>query len=169
MTVQSVQSGRPSPRPRSAVMSDAVIVAAVRSAIGKKKGALAHTRADDLLALILQSLAARVKLDPKEIDDVIAGCVTQIGEQGFNVARTAALMAGYPIEVTGTTVNRQCGSSQQAFHFAAQAVMTGMMDSVVACGVESMTRIPMGSDGAMGVPGVAPTFPFSPMFNDKYT
>ena len=150
-------------------MSDAVIVAAVRSAIGKKKGALANTRADDLLALILQSLTARVKLDPKEIDDVIAGCVTQIGEQGFNVARTAALMAGYPIEVTGTTVNRQCGSSQQAFHFAAQAVMTGMMDAVVACGVESMTRIPMGSDGAMGVPGVAPTFPFSPMFNDKYT
>ena len=150
-------------------MSDAVIVAAVRSAIGKKKGALANTRADDLLALILQSLAARVKVDPKEIDDVIAGCVTQIGEQGFNVARTAALMAGYPIEVTGTTVNRQCGSSQQAFHFAAQAVMTGMMDAVVACGVESMTRIPMGSDGAMGVPGVAPTFPFSPMFNDKFT
>jgi acetyl-CoA acyltransferase len=150
-------------------MSDAVIVAAVRSAIGKKKGALAHTRADDLLALILQSLTARVKVDPKEIDDVIAGCVTQVGEQGFNLARTAALMAGYPIEVTGTTVNRQCGSSQQAFHFAAQAVMTGMMDAVVACGVESMTRIPMGSDSGMGQPNVAPAIPFSPMFNDKYS
>ena len=149
-------------------MSDAVIVAAVRSAIGKKKGALANTRADDLLALILQSLAARVKVDPKEIDDVIAGCVTQIGEQGFNIARTAALMAGYPIEVTGTTVNRQCGSSQQAFHFAAQAVMSGMMDVVVAAGVESMTRIPMGSDSGMGVPDVAPAIPFSPHVQCKH-
>jgi len=150
-------------------MSDAVIVAAVRSAIGKKKGALSNTRADDLLALVLKSLAERAKVDPQQIEDVVAGCVTQIGEQGFNVARTAALMAGYPIEVTGTTVNRQCGSSQQAFHFAAQAVMSGAMDAVVACGVESMTRVPMGSDGAMGVPGVAPAFPFSPLFSERYT
>ncbi|MDB4966639.1 MAG: acetyl-CoA acetyltransferase [Myxococcales bacterium] len=150
-------------------MSDAVIVAAVRSAIGKKKGALANTRADDLLALVLASVAERAKVDPAQIEDVIAGCVTQIGEQGFNIARTAALMSGFPIEVTGTTVNRQCGSSQQAFHFAAQAIMSGMMDSVVACGVESMTRIPMGSDAAMGVPGVAPASPFSPMFNEKFT
>ena len=109
-------------------MSDAVIVAAVRSAIGKKKGALANTRADDLLALVLKSLVERAKVEPKHIEDVIAGCVTQIGEQGFNVARTAALMAGFPIETTGTTVNRQCGSSQQAFHFAAQAVMSGALD-----------------------------------------
>jgi acetyl-CoA acetyltransferase family protein len=150
-------------------MSDAVIVAAVRSAIGKKKGALANTRADDLLALILQSVAERAKVDPAQIEDVIAGCVTQIGEQGFNIARTAALMSGYPKETTGTTVNRQCGSSQQAFHFAAQAILSGMMDTVVACGVESMTRIPMGSDAGMGVPGVAPAIPFSPMFNEKYT
>jgi acetyl-CoA acetyltransferase family protein len=150
-------------------MSDAVIVAAVRSAIGKKKGALANTRADDLLALVLKSLAERAKIDPKNIEDVVAGCVTQIGEQGFNVARTAALMAGFPIETTGTTVNRQCGSSQQAFHFAAQAVMSGALDVVAAAGVESMTRIPMGSDAAMCVPGVAPAIPFSPMFNDKYT
>ena len=150
-------------------MSDAVIVAAVRSAIGKKKGALANTRADDLLALVLKSLAERAKIDPKNIEDVVAGCVTQIGEQGFNVARTAALMAGFPIETTGTTVNRQCGSSQQAFHFAAQAVMSGALDVVAACGVESMTRIPMGSDAAMGVPGVAAAIPFSPMFNEKFT
>ena len=143
-------------------MSDAVIVAAVRSAIGKKKGALANTRADDLLALMLKALAERAKVDPAQIEDVIAGCVTQIGEQGFNIARTAALMAGFPIETTGTTVNRQCGSSQQAFHFAAQAVMSGALDVVAACGVESMTRIPMGSDAAMGVPGVAPAIPFSP-------
>jgi acetyl-CoA acyltransferase len=150
-------------------MSDAVIVAAVRSAIGKKKGALANTRADDLLALVLKSLAERAKVDPKHIEDVISGCVTQIGEQGFNVARTASLMAGFPIETTGTTVNRQCGSSQQAFHFAAQAVMSGALDMVAAAGVESMTRIPMGSDAAMGVPGVAPAIPFSPMFNEKFT
>ena len=81
-------------------MSDAVIVAAVRSAIGKKKGALANTRADDLLALTLKSLAERAKIDPKHIEDVVAGCVTQIGEQGFNIARTASLMAGFPIETT---------------------------------------------------------------------
>jgi len=149
-------------------MSDAVIVAAVRSAIGKKKGALANTRADDLLALTLKSLAERAKIDPKHIEDVVAGCVTQIGEQGFNVARTAALMAGFPIETTGTTVNRQCGSSQQAFHFAAQAVMSGALDVVAAAGVESMTRIPMGSDAAMGVPGVAAAIPFSPMFSEKF-
>ncbi len=150
-------------------MSDAVIVAAVRSAIGKKKGTLANTRADDLLALVLKAAAERAKIDPKSIEDVVAGCVTQIGEQGFNVARTAALMAGFPIETTGTTVNRQCGSSQQAFHFAAQAVMSGALDVVAACGVESMTRVPMGSDAAMGVPGVAPAIPFSPMFTEKYT
>ena len=150
-------------------MADAVIVAAVRSAIGKKKGALANTRADDLLALVLKSLAERAQIEPKHIEDVIAGCVTQIGEQGFNVARTASLMAGFPIETTGTTVNRQCGSSQQAFHFAAQAVMSGALDVVAAAGVESMTRIPMGSDAAMGVPGVAAAIPFSPMFTEKFT
>ena len=149
-------------------MSDAVIVAAVRSAIGKKKGALANTRADDLLALTLKALAERAKVDPAQIEDVVAGCVTQIGEQGFNIARTAALMAGFPIETTGTTVNRQCGSSQQALHFAAQAVMSGALDMVAACGVESMTRIPMGSDAAMGVPGVAPAIPFSPLFSEKF-
>jgi acetyl-CoA acetyltransferase family protein len=150
-------------------MADAVIVAAARSAIGKKKGALAATRADDLLATVLKGLTDRAKIDPKHVDDVITGCVTQIGEQGFNVSRTAALAAGFPVEVTGTTVNRQCGSSQQAFHFAAQAVMSGMMDAVIAAGVESMTRIPMGSDAAMGVPGVAAAIPLSPMFNEKHT
>jgi acetyl-CoA acyltransferase len=149
-------------------MSDAVIVAAARSAIGKKKGTLANTRADDLLALVLKEVAARAQIDPQHIEDVVAGCVTQIGEQGFNVARTAALMAGYPIETTGTTVNRQCGSSQQAFHFAAQAVLAGAMDLVAAAGVESMTRVPMGSDAAMGLPGVAAAIPFSPLFTERY-
>jgi acetyl-CoA acyltransferase len=148
-------------------MSEAVIVAAARSAIGRKKGSLAATRADELLAKVLQGLVARAKIDPKEIDDVVAGCVTQIGEQGFNIARTAALMAGYPIEVTGTTVNRQCGSSQQAFHFAAMAVMSGQLDAVVACGVESMSRIPMGSDG-MGLASIPNAIPFSPMFTERH-
>lgn len=147
---------------------DAVIVAAVRSAIGKKKGSLSQTRADDLLATVLRGLVERAGVDPKELDDVIAGCVTQIGEQGFNVARTAALMAGFPIEVTGTTVNRQCGSSQQAIHFAAMAILSGQMDAVVGAGVESMSRIAMGSDAAIGNPAVAPAIPFSPLFTEKY-
>jgi acetyl-CoA acetyltransferase family protein len=150
-------------------MSDAVIVAAVRSAIGKKKGALSATRADDLLAHVLRSLAERAKIDPAKVEDVITGCVTQIGEQGFNVSRTAALMAGYPIETTGTTLNRQCGSSQQAIHFAAQATISGAMDVVIAAGIESMSRINMGSDVGMGVPGVAAAIPFSEMFNSKFT
>src|SRR5262249_59001414 len=98
-------------------MPDAVIVSAVRTAIGKKNGALSKTRADELLAHVLKAAVARADLDPALVDDVIAGCVTQVGEQGFNVARVAALCAGFPVEVTGTTVNRQCGSSQQAFHF----------------------------------------------------
>jgi acetyl-CoA acyltransferase len=169
MTGQSVHWTTPVHPTKELVMSDAVIVAAVRSAIGRKKGALANTRADDLLALVMKEAVRRSQVDPKEVEDVIAGCVTQVGEQGFNVARTAALMAGFPIEVTGTTVNRQCGSSQQAFHFAAQAILSGSMDAVLAAGVESMTRIPMGSDGAMGMPGVASAVPFSPLFNDKYT
>jgi acetyl-CoA acyltransferase len=149
-------------------MSDAVIVAAARSAIGKKKGSLANTRADDLLAQVLAAVVARAGVAPHEIDDVVAGCVTQIGEQGFNIARTAALMAGFPVEVTGTSVNRQCGSSQQAFHFAAMAIMSGQMDAVIAAGVESMSRIPMGSDG-MGGNGIPGAIPFSPRFSDHYT
>lgn len=149
-------------------MANAVIIGAVRSAIGKKKGALSTTRADDLLALTLAEAVKRSKIEPAQVEDVIAGCVTQIGEQGFNVARTAALLAGFPIEVAGTTVNRQCGSSQQAFNFAAMAVMSGQMDVVLAGGVESMSRIPMGADAGMGVPGVAPALPFSPRFGDRY-
>src|SRR5262245_43955468 len=148
-------------------MSDAVIVAAARSAIGKKKGSLAATRADELLAKILKGLVDRAKIDPAQLDDVVAGCVTQAGEQGYNIARTAALMAGFPVEVTGTSVNRQCGSSQQAFHFAAMAVMSGQLDAVIAAGVESMSRIPMGVDGSAG-PAWPGAVPFSPMFASKY-
>ena len=100
-------------------MTDAVIVAAVRSAIGKKKGALAATRADDLLAHVLQALVERAKIDPKAVDDVVFGCLDAIGPQAGDIARTAWLAAGLPDEVPGTTVDRQCGSSQQAVHFAA--------------------------------------------------
>ena len=147
--------------------SEAVVVGAVRSAVGRKKGSLANTRADELLAHVLKGLVDKVGVAPGEVEDVIAGCVTQIGEQGWNIARTAALMAGFPIETTGTSVNRQCGSSQQALHFAAMAVMSGQMDAVVAAGVESMSRIPMGSDG-MGGSGIPSALPFSPMFSEKF-
>ena len=149
-------------------MPTAVITSAVRSAIGKKKGAFASTRADDLLAQVLAGLIDRAKVDPAAVEDVIAGCVTQIGEQGFNVARTAALIAGFPVETTGTTVNRQCGSSQQALHFAAQAILAGQMEMIIAAGVESMTRVPMGSDAAIGIQGVAPAFPLSERFSARY-
>ena len=131
-------------------MPEAVIVSAVRTAIGKKGGALSKTRADDLLAHALREVVARAKVPAELVEDVVAGCVTQIGEQGYNIARVAALVAGFPIEVTGTSVNRQCGSSQQAFHFAAQAIMSGTQDVVIACGVENMSRVPMGSDGMEG-------------------
>jgi acetyl-CoA acetyltransferase family protein len=146
-------------------MPEAVIVSAVRTAIGKKNGALAKVRADELLARALAAAVARADVDPASIEDVIAGCVTQVGEQGFNVARVAALCAGFPVEVTGTTVNRQCGSSQQAFHFAVQAVQAGAMDVVLAGGVESMSRVPMGSDGMVQP---SPWFPASPTYGHKF-
>jgi acetyl-CoA acetyltransferase family protein len=149
-------------------VNTAVLAAAARSAIGKKKGAFANTRADELLGTVLMGLVQRAKVDPAAIEDIITGCVTQIGEQGYNVARTAALLAGFPVETTATTINRQCGSSQQALHFAAQAIMAGQMESVIAAGVESMTRIPMASDGAMGMPGVAAAFPMSSQYTARF-
>lgn len=144
-------------------MEHAVIVEAVRTPIGRKKGKLSGVRPDDLAAMTMSELVRRAGLDPKEIEDVIMGCVTQIGEQGFNIARNAALIAGFPLEVTGTSVNRQCGSSQQAIHFAAQAVMSGMYDTVIGAGVESMTRVPMGAD-ALTEYGA----PVSPKLVEKY-
>src|SRR5262249_48378783 len=111
-------------------MPDAVIVSAVRTPIGRKKGALSNIRADELLAKVLAECVARTAIAPSEVEDVVTGCVTQIGEQGFNIARNGALMAGFPVEVTGTSLNRQCGSSQQAFNFAAMAVMSGQHDAV---------------------------------------
>lgn len=144
-------------------MEHAVIVEAVRTPIGRKNGKLSRIRPDDLAADTLKELTQRAGVDPKEIDDVVMGCVTQIGEQGFNIARNAALIAGFPLEVTGTSVNRQCGSSQQAIHFAAQSVMSGTYDAVIAAGVESMTRIPMGADGMTDFGN-----PISPKLAERY-
>ncbi len=124
---------------------DAVIVDAVRTPIGKRNGKLKDWHPVDLAAEALHALVERNDLDPGVVDDVIMGCLTQTGEQGLNVGRNAALAAGFPESVPGTTVDRQCGSSQQALHFAAQGVMAGAYDVVIAAGVESMTRVPMGS------------------------
>ena len=132
-------------------MREAVIVDAIRTARGKRKGTFAATHPMDLVSHLLQAMAKRnPKLPVEKVDDVILGCVTPVGEQGFNIARGAVLSAGYPIEVPGTTINRFCGSGQQAVHFAAQAIMAGEMDICLAGGVEHMTRVPMGSDGLGG-------------------
>ncbi len=125
----------------------ALIVDAVRSPIGKRNGALAGTRADELAAQVLNGLLARHDLDPGEVEDVQMGCVTQIGEQGWNIGRMVPLVAGWPETVCGTTVDRQCGSSMQANFNAAAAIAAGQLDVVVSAGVESMSRVPMGSNG----------------------
>ncbi len=127
-------------------LREAVIVEAVRTPVGKRNGSLSEIRAEDLAAMPLKELITRTGLDSGLIEDVIMGCVTQSGEQAFDIGRQAALIAGYPIEVPGTTIDRQCGSSQQAIHFAAQAIVSGDMDIVVAAGIESMSRVPMGSN-----------------------
>ncbi len=126
-------------------MRDAVIVDAVRTPVGRRNGALSGVHPADLSAGVLNALVQRTRIDPALVDDVVWGCVSQIGEQTFDIARTAVLSAGWPEEVPGTTVDRQCGSSQQAVHFAAAGVVAGHYDVVVAGGVESMSRVPMGS------------------------
>jgi acetyl-CoA acyltransferase len=126
---------------------EAFIVDAVRSPIGRKKGMLSAVRGDDLAAQVLNGLVRRNDLDPAEIEDVQMGCVTQIGEQGWNVGRMAVLAAGWPVEVSATTVDRQCGSSMQTNFNAAAAVLAGQLDLVVSAGVEMMSRVPMGSNG----------------------
>lgn len=127
-------------------MREAVIVEGVRTAVGKRNGALSGIRAEDLAAAPLRELVKRAGIDSGSIEDVILGCVTQAGEQSFDIARQAALIAGYPVGVPGTTIDRQCGSSQQAVHFAAQAIISGDMDIVVAGGIENMSRVPMGAN-----------------------
>jgi acetyl-CoA acyltransferase len=143
---------------------DAVIVDAVRTPIGKGRssGALAGVHPADLLARSLTALVERTGIDPGIVDDVVAGCVTQLGEQALNIGRTALLAAGFPESVPGTTVDRQCGSSQQAVHFAAHSIMAGAYDIAIACGVESMSREPMGSDTPDG------TDIFGPLFDRRY-
>jgi acetyl-CoA acyltransferase len=134
---------------------DAVIVTAVRTAVGKRNGGLSGVHPVDLSAHVLRALAERSGVDPAVVDDVIWGCVSQFGEQTFDIARNAVLAAGWPLGVPGVTVDRQCGSSQQSVHFAAAGLVSGQYDVVVAGGVESMSRVPMGA--SMGAGGANPS------------
>ncbi len=145
-------------------MQSAVIVDVIRTPLGKRNGRLKEWHPVDLAGVTLKALVERNNFDPALIDDVIMGCVMQVGEQSVNVARNAVLAAGLPETIPGTTVDRQCGSSQQAAHFAAQGVMAGAYDIVIASGVELMTRVPMGSSVADGKYG----FPFGPMVGARY-
>jgi acetyl-CoA acetyltransferase family protein len=145
-------------------MNNAVIVDAIRTPLGKRNGKLKDWHPVDLVSETLNALVERTGIDPGIVDDVVMGCVMQVGEQGVNVARNAVLAAGWPESVPGTTIDRQCGSSQQAAHFAAQGVMAGAYDVVVASGVEIMTRVPMGAsmgDGKFG-------WPFGPKVGERY-
>jgi acetyl-CoA acyltransferase len=142
---------------------EAVIVEAVRTAVGRRNGRLKDWHPVDLLAQTLSALVERTGIDPGLVDDVIIGCVSQVGEQSLNVGRNAVLAAGFPETVPGTTVDRQCGSSQQAIHFAAQGVISGAYDIAIAGGVESMTRIPMGASYAQG-----PGAPFGSQVLKRY-
>lgn len=139
-------------------MPDVVVVEAVRTPLGKRDGSFKDIRPDELAACALRELFNRTPVDRALVEDVIVGCVTQVGEQGWNVARLAGLMADLPPEVPATTINRMCGSGQQSVHFACQAILAGDMDVVVAGGVESMSRVKMGSDGK----------DFSPQLLERY-
>lgn len=145
-------------------MPNAVIVDAVRTPVGRRNGKLKDIHPVDLASIPLRALVERNDLDPSLIEDVIMGTVMQTGEQGNNVGRNAALAAGFPEDVVGVTIDRQCGSSQQAAHFAAQGVMAGAYDVVVAAGVESMTRVPMGITAQQG-----PGKPFGPLMQQRYS
>jgi acetyl-CoA acyltransferase len=144
-------------------MPEAVIVDAVRTPGGKRNGKLKNWHPADLASEALRAIASRSNLDPVLVDDVIMGCVSQVGEQAFNVGRNAVLAAGWPESVPATTIDRQCGSSQQALHFAAQGVMAGAYDIVVAAGVEAMTRVPMGASMGKDL-----GFPFGPRVFERY-
>lgn len=133
-------------------MREAVIVEAVRTPLGKRGGKLKDWHPTDLLAAALTEVVSRARVEPGLVEDVITGCVSQVGEQALNIGRNAWLSAGFPEHVPATTVDRQCGSSQQAIHFAAQGVMAGAYDLVIGCGIEHMTRVPMGSSISLGLP-----------------
>lgn len=139
-------------------MREAVIVEAVRSPMGRRKGSLRENRPDDLVAEVINGLLDRVNIDPYLIEDLIMGCVTQVGEQGYNVGRTSGLISNLPKEVPAVSLNRMCGSGLQAFNWAAQGIMSGVHDVIIAAGTESMTRVPMGADGG----------PFSNSLTSKY-
>ncbi|MEX1007440.1 MAG: thiolase family protein [Acidimicrobiia bacterium] len=143
-------------------MTGAVIVDALRTPLGRRNGMLAGRHPVDLAAHVLRALVERSDLDPALVDDVIMGCVSQVGDQALNIGRNAALAAGFPDSVPGTSVDRQCGSSQQALHFAAQGVIAGAYDVVIAAGVESMSRVPMGSSLLPG------RDPFGPLVHERY-
>src|SRR5436190_5564926 len=145
-------------------MPNAVIVDALRTPLGRRNGKLKDQHPVDLSARVLREIVERNDLDPALVEDVIMGCVMQVGEQGINIARNAALAAGFPETTIGTTVDRQCGSSQQAAHFAAQGVIAGAYDVVIAAGIESMSRVPMGASVADGKYG----FPFGPMMTGRF-
>jgi acetyl-CoA C-acetyltransferase len=149
------------------MMAEAFIAGAVRTAVGKRNGALAGVHPVDLGAHALRALVDRTGIDPGAIEDVIMGCVSQIGPQTFDIARNAALSAGLPESVPGVTIDRQCGSSQQAVHFAAQGVMSGTQDLVIAAGVESMSVVTMGSTVGLAAKAGMPT-PWGPRWLDRY-
>ena len=137
-------------------MSEVVIIDAVRTPIGRRNGGLGSVHPVDLLAGVLAELVSRSGIDPAEVDQVVGGCVSQVGQQSFNLTRTAWLTAGLPLTVAATTIDTQCGSSQQATSFATALVASGVVDVAIACGVESMSRVPIGSNSSkklgLGVP-----------------
>ena len=149
-------------------MPSAFIVAAVRTAGGRRNGALKDWHPADLGAAVLNALVERSGIDGRAIDDVIAGCVSQIGEQSFHIGRNMVLASALPDSVPAVTIDRQCGSSQQALHFAAQAVMSGTQDAVIACGVESMTRVPMGTPVFLPMQAGIGTGPWPPSIKQRY-
>src|SRR5579871_2895395 len=149
------------PRKVGQLMRDAVIVDAVRAPIGRRKGTLKGVHPVDLAATVVTALADRNQVDPELVEDVMFGCVTQISDQSTNVGRLAVLAAGWPESIPGVTLDRACGSSQQAVNFAAASVIAGHYDMVIAGGVESMSRVPLGSARAMGEP-------FGPRVKERY-
>src|SRR5580693_2981545 len=144
-------------------MRDAVIAGAVRTPVGKRNGSYAGVHPADLSAYVLRALAERTGVDPAAVEDVVWGCVSQVGAQSINVARSAVLGAGWPEAIPAVTIDRQCGSSQQAVHFAAGSVLSGQADVVVAGGVEVMSMVPIGAN-ALGEYGA----PYGPLFVERY-
>ena len=145
-------------------MAEAVVVEAVRTPSGKRKGRLAEYHPTELGAAVLSEVVRRVGIEPSQVDDIVMGCALQAGDQGLNVARNSALLAGFPVEVPATTVDRQCGSGQQAIHFAENLVRSGVCDIVIAGGVESMNRVPLGSTRSINGEG----YPFTEELLDRY-